>query len=167
MESGCTKVAERDVKSRLWSSPRCSYLQPAPKAPRTPSRPRRAASCQTRSRSNHPAQCQQMLGVLGVRRGGGATVHSHSGLRYKAAVSSGGFERYKSFIVCRVFTRLRQSRRPLSLAMIGCSDWAVKSDKVLQLRQYPQTPIDPTGMTAYSTGNKQTKQNKQLGGELH
>lgn len=41
-----------------------------------------------------------------------------------------------------------------------------KSDKVL-LRQYRQTPIDPMGTTAYSKGNKQTKQNKQLGGELY
>lgn len=60
----------------------------------------------------------------------------------------------------KCFTRLPQSRRPLFLWLADGS--TVKSDKV-RLRQHQQTLIDPVGMTAYSKGNKQTKQNKQLG----
>lgn len=79
-------------------------------------------------------------------------------------VSTVGFSDDKSFIFCRAFSHAFHNPGDLFLWLSDCSTG--KSDKVL-LRQYRQTPIDPMGMAAYSKGNKQTKKNKQLGGELH
>lgn len=81
-------------------------------------------------------------------------------------VSTVGSSDDKSFIFFRAFF----PHTPCTIPVTSSYDWltapAVKSYKIL-LRQYQQTPIDPTGMDAYSKGNKQTKENKQLGAELH
>lgn len=79
-------------------------------------------------------------------------------------MSTVGFSDNKCFIFYRSFHTPSTIPVTSFLWLADCS--TVKSDKVL-LRQYRQNPIDPMGMTAYSKGNKQTKQNKQLGGELH